>query len=305
MSEGPSGIKEIAANAIRWSIKDQQPSRKNQMSRDLADALSPQIKPVIETPTPVQVEQPLENKLPETPEAAEARLNNEVIRKFVEKNQNSLRDGNESLGWWMGAGENEIFVLSQPQVEDVDVKSTDEANKDQKARLHKYVVFTQKGPRKVVFNKGRIDPTTNNLITTDGGTFDDRYQGGESHFLYALKDHTTNTQDQFGFRKNYVAETSDGGKITYEQYYGSSFGMQNVDIQGTPTERVSLGSYQYDRDDRGKDANRVFWIQEPTKQEILTATEKAIEFSQRKRELPVDRTQNNIQTANEVLAYLK
>ncbi len=99
--------------------------------------------------TPGQQEQ---QRLREVRERSEG-----MIHDLDGQNRESLRTGHERLGYRVGLGEHEVFILSQPV--DVQGPSYNEARKETDSLTYRhYIMVTKEGIRAIVINKGELAP---------------------------------------------------------------------------------------------------------------------------------------------------
>lgn len=183
-----------------------------------------------------------------------------LISALDTENRGSLRAGNERLGWHVGLGEHEVFILTQP----VDVPNNvfNEGRQEWDVITHRYyVMLTRHGVRAIRLNKGELSPdgipmTVERATKTlpmqseaddeeemvevevdnpDGSpkyvkvpdimSFDDRYDSGERYLLGCLRRGQEGWEDGHGALKHLGIEEK--GQYKSVSYY--EFVAENTD----------------------------------------------------------------------------
>lgn len=188
---------------------------------------------------------PLTSEQQEKEDRKEARERSaKLIGDLNARNKESLRSGNERLGWHVGLGDHEVFILSQP----VDVPSPvfNEFRKETDVLTNRYyVMITRYGIRAIRLLKGEMAPDGQTSLTiaparetipavfegdsepinveaknADGSTryvkvpdyttLDNRYSCGEQYLLDCLQNGQEKWENGHGELKFYQKYTSDG-----------------------------------------------------------------------------------------------
>lgn len=294
------------SDAVRESVQGQKPGWKNVLSRAVADKLSPQTPILDDSPFPdEEVEIPEEHVVEAKKEPTQEEQLKEKSRQVIEKldriNQESLQNGNERLGYHIGEGEHEVFILAVPVEKDIIVRNEYD-QRDDKIQYRHYVVFTREGIRTLWFNRGHIDGE--GYLIGDDGNNDGRVLGkepwGEEAILQnLLKKYVDNWEDQNGRLKRRTPETTSSG-YTYEKVSADD-GFVGFS-KGPKIEALNLGSTEsWISGDRG-------WygvaaeVSSEMVQEALEESKKAAKVI---KEIPQTPTGQQIETLDKVLEDLE
>jgi len=171
----------------------------------------------------------------------------EAIDRLGAKNIESIGKRFGRYGFYIGQGENEMFILAEPAQVDVEkVIRTDQGQVT--VRDHKYIVFSRNGIRTVSFSKGSLmsDGQIEKIPHHMTEVFLDELlaEHSESNFIARMNDHAKQTENPDGSRmEEYPAN------LRYRDHYGLGNGF----FQSEKGEAVQLMGQSWDSGNKGDD----------------------------------------------------
>jgi hypothetical protein len=218
-----------------------------------------------------------------------------VIAALNNKNIESLTKGESRVGYRIGEGDTNTFVLNVPVVVDANG-----------SRYHHYVALTTEGIRALRFNKGRVDESGALILNNPGGlSLDSNYQDSEHAFRWALEEHAASWDDKQGERKA-TAVFRSGSNLQYTLpgaeggwYPQAENGGLHVAANGS--ERFRIREHVWD----DQHPEIMGLIADVPEEMVNEAVQKSIEAAKTSREVkitPISQQRNTLRSLTSLLA---